>query len=257
MQPARVGDEFASAAGLYLSQRVTGVRVNGGAPQPVEDLFVRFHGPTPIGRHPRWLGENRALRLPDLESGDHRLTFVLDLSVVVPEPAGRNASVLVAWREEVDVNVTVVAPDVETVTLVNDPALENGVRRAITLTGTRPHPDVAPREAIVAQGGGAIADFAIRMSNLPVGVAFDAFLRDAHGVERRVGRVTARAGLGRAAGVSFHESELWGLTGDRLSIVLRASPDAARRTVDLTSIWGGELVLPDVPVVWLKPPAKP
>ncbi len=94
------------------------------------------------------------------------------------------------------------------------------------------------------------------MNKPPVNVAFDIFLRNSGGTEVHVGEFTAQAGKGRAAGARFHESKLYGLSGDRLDVVLRPSTAAARRTTGLQEIWGGELVLRDVPVIWLAPPAK-
>jgi hypothetical protein len=73
-------------------------------------------------------------------------------------------------------------------------------------------------------------------------LAFDILVRAA-GLERRLGRMVIRRD-GRP--VYFWESGYEGPMVRAVDVILRSSVEAARKTVDITEIWDGELVYPSV-----------
>ena len=77
--------------------------------------------------------------------------------------------------------------------------------------------------------------------------AFDVFLK----VEDRewpMGQVALPAGSG-SHGFAFG-GQIEGLESKSVDVVLRTSPAAAERTVDLYEIWGGDVVIEGVELVW-------
>jgi hypothetical protein len=88
----------------------------------------------------------------------------------------------------------------------------------------------------------------IRVSNTPMDLAFEVFAR-ANGKEYPIGTVSYHRSAG---GISD-----WGylmqsqsLPGDlrTVDVILRSSEAVAKQTVDLTGVWQGEIIIPNVPV---------
>jgi hypothetical protein len=84
----------------------------------------------------------------------------------------------------------------------------------------------------------------IDVDNAPVDLAFDVILR-VGGKETSLNPIHVKKGA----------TNNWAASGkytdpppQKADIVLRSSPAAARKTVDMTSIWNGEIVFKDVPV---------
>ena len=97
-----------------------------------------------------------------------------------------------------------------------------------------------------ARRPGGWVSYTLGITSVPADVAFDVVAR-VDGKEYPLGTLTAKRGAtfqlnGGAGG--------FGAPADaaKADLVLRSSQKVARSTVDLTQIWGGELVLPDVPV---------
>lgn len=135
------------------------------------------------------------------------------------------------------------APD--TVELVDDPSIAQQIKDAVHFD--RPLRYIAkqvPRgeahvTASIKSGAGTPS-----RSTLPMDVAFDVYVRTNDG-EWPLGSFVLRA---RA-----NQNVLWNgsiptLENDTVELVLRPSPEAARRTVNVVRIWDGELVFENVPV---------
>jgi hypothetical protein len=91
---------------------------------------------------------------------------------------------------------------------------------------------------------------------LPVNVAFDIFVR-INGHEHPAGTVTIPKGMPGGYGNSVRDVPPdWPAHAD---VIFRTSQAAARDTVDLTQIWQGEVVLPNVPLPRhnTRPPTAP
>ena len=80
---------------------------------------------------------------------------------------------------------------------------------------------------------------------LPFAVAFNVTAR-VEGHEYPLGSVTAAKGQ---SGRWQLESKYEGPTAEHIDLVLRASSDVARQSVELFEIWGGELILEDISVL--------
>jgi hypothetical protein len=85
--------------------------------------------------------------------------------------------------------------------------------------------------------------------NLPTDIAFDVYARY-DGAEHLIGSINATAGTGQTA---VSEYMVGGATTRPappapVEIVFRSSSKVARNTVDLSEIWQGEFVYPNVPV---------
>jgi len=83
----------------------------------------------------------------------------------------------------------------------------------------------------------------------PMDLSFDVFAR-VGGEEKQIGSIAARAaeaGPQNAQQIVHHPRDLFpnALTCD---LVLRASPTAAERTIDIFEVWDGEIIIEDVPI---------
>ncbi|HEX8323188.1 MAG TPA: hypothetical protein VF595_04670 [Tepidisphaeraceae bacterium] len=269
LRSARLGDGSSRPVGmlgLYLAHRLVGYRVAGGELRPVEDLHVHYHGQAPLsfGGSSRY-DEMRGLTLPaDLPTGQINLTLVFEFIVHALDSTDRNedrvhaGEELAAWQQDFACPVTVAPAGAETVAVVpaSDPVLGPKMANALSLIGTNPDPNAPSLNAIVMRGKGSIGGFAVRSHSLPVAVAYDVSLRNRDSSEKYVGGLAIPAGSAKAVGVDFHESVLWAWTGDTLDIIFRPSRDEARRVLGINTLWGGEITLRDVPVVWLALPGK-
>ena len=85
----------------------------------------------------------------------------------------------------------------------------------------------------------------INTPGLPVDAAFDVFLRFG-GKEHRLGSVSFRRST--ASGYGTGEVTLGTDAPAATDVILRSSKEAARGTIDLNSIWEGEIVFHDVPL---------
>lgn len=79
----------------------------------------------------------------------------------------------------------------------------------------------------------------------PVNLAFDVFLR-INGKEYPAGTVNFHAGAN--AGFSTRASNLPAELPSSVDVIFRSSEGVARETADMTQIWKGQIVLPNIPV---------
>jgi hypothetical protein len=97
---------------------------------------------------------------------------------------------------------------------------------------------------------------AFHVSDLPVPVAFDVFGQRGERSER-LGTITSGQGgndsnvyafYGQQEGIRQISANLRGITGDKMDLVLKPRPDLAARTLDLTKVYDGEIVIKDVEI---------
>ena len=90
----------------------------------------------------------------------------------------------------------------------------------------------------------------VNTPGLPVDAAFDVFVR-IEGKDFRLGSINFHRGAASGFGTGGE-----GVPADapaNVDVILRSSQDAARDTLDMTSIWNGEIVIARVPLPWLTP----
>jgi hypothetical protein len=133
---------------------------------------------------------------------------------------------------------TLVAAGAQTVTLIRDPGAQVGMLKAMTIEkisdfGTgyyeirgscAPLPHPAAFDVMVRAGGELSKLASMSFSGSSTSYAMS-------GVLRRPG---ARVGIA---------------VSDRVDVILRANPDAARETVGITSVWDGDVLIKNVPIV--------
>lgn len=90
----------------------------------------------------------------------------------------------------------------------------------------------------------------LKIAALPVPVSFQVFLR-AGDKEHNL------ASISTAGATSYHTGghipAQANLDAQRMDVIFRPSPESAYRTVDITRMWNGEVVIPDVEVKWPAP----
>jgi len=92
-------------------------------------------------------------------------------------------------------------------------------------------------------------DGEIVFAQLPVNGAFDVFARTHDGREYALGHAYATKGRGGSYGIGVMTQGTRPTTlPTTIDIILRSSPAAAEETIDMTEIWDGQIVIPNVPV---------
>ena len=184
----------------------------------------------------------------------------LDPTAVAAAPLGKRTTVVqfstevreswdtpgtVAWTHTLAADWELVAADAQTVERIPDdnPELRKQIEASVKLL-------------LEAQPGRSAAapyvSLAVMVTAPPVPLSFDAFLRNG-------GREWKLATISFASATQYHTSGyLSSDAGDfdarRVDVILRPAPDAAHNTVDITRVWMGEIIIPDVEVKW---PATP
>jgi hypothetical protein len=166
--------------------------------------------------------------LPD---GPHTLRTTLHL--LVTEPGA--AAPLVDEDVEVTAPLTIVPAGTRTLTVRTDPQLKAAVDNAFSVE-LRVN-ETAGIEALVVA------------TQPPVATAFRVFARRG-GREWEIGKVSFPAGRTSRylTGRPLSEIPDFDPQGGPVDVVLKPSVDVTVTTLDLTEIWGGEVVLKDVPV---------
>lgn len=144
-----------------------------------------------------------------------------------------------SWTLELSSLVAVVDESGDPITMLPDADLHADIAERTSVNGVR------VRDA--DSEGRRWTDTMVNFRELPINVGFDVYWRIGE-EEWLVGTATIGAMRGSYS-FGCHEG-LEGLPDEvnAVTVVLRASKEAARRTIDLTEIWDGELVFEDVPV---------
>jgi hypothetical protein len=185
-----------------------------------------------------------AKTLATLRDGPHTITADLRIDVHRYPYAGQSQSLdHVEWTLPLTASMTLVPENQSTVELVgNDAKLTAAVRGALVPRGPRPGL-TALSLPMTPQGLQLCVDGVFP----PIDLALDVFLRDPSGREWQVTPVRFRANERMVYQTNAAPDDF---DSDRVDVILRSSPDAAARTVDLKRIWSGELVYVNRTVAW-------
>lgn len=132
----------------------------------------------------------------------------------------------------------------DTVTIVRDQSLKEDLQRRIDFYSchiTPPHKD--PQSIQIC----------FTADHIPVELAFDVFLR-VRGKEYPFNTLTSPKDCKYSG---YQKAAYDGPVARTIDIVLRSNPKVARQTVDLTEMWEGELVFPDLPLKEYDPGLSP
>ncbi len=149
---------------------------------------------------------------------------------------------LTEWTSEIAIPVAVVATGQDTVSFLDDEAIDSGVREAMRVGPVR----------VGSSFHDVPVTFATGVSSLPVDLAFDVRLR--LGAESaKIGEFTAiRRAQPQYRAVGTHYLLRAMFSGrETVDIVLHPSVDVAERTVEISRIWGRELIFEKIRVQWV------
>ena len=176
--------------------------------------------------------------IPVAKAGKHVVHVTIRTSAftgVYPSP---DANPTPFWTRTLTLSAPFVALPADTrddITLIDDPSLADAIRRSINVKDVR-----------ASQNNYDRVSMTVAIKSPPVNVAFDVFARQ-NGKESRIGSVYSNAGEEHNFGVGSHDFTP-AADAKTIDVVLRASPDVARGTIDLYEIWNGELTYPGVAV---------
>ncbi|MCA9311670.1 MAG: hypothetical protein KDA21_10725 [Phycisphaerales bacterium] len=176
------------------------------------------------------------LDLP-IEEGWHMLALDFDVMIMpdgMTDPAAALHSWTYSWVHEVDA----VGPGDPLVTTIDDPSLEAAILGSLRY---------GVGDVLIHAGYDALVRAPRpHFQQPPVALAFDMYYRFA-GREVRVTSIVCRMGEGGPfslypkPGAVFPEA-------DRIDLIFRANPALAEHIPGIEQVWGGEIVLKDVPV---------
>jgi hypothetical protein len=264
LDESRIGGGEMATSTVSLADRTIGdssiARIAGDNPFDAFGVMSQqFDGQFQlIGSTMRWYaGMSQSvgvlLRLPDdLAPGRHELTMDLESHTALIDQS-RN---MVVWssmnkptnvrRDAISIAINVVAAGDDAIELVEaTPEMDDRLHMGVTPQQVWAF-KMGRQTTFMAQFGG---------SNPPVDLACDVYLR-CDGVEHRVGTLTTGSPASNAAGMSFwSQTNTFGVSGQvpsftsrRVDLILRPNPEVARRTIDVTRIYAGELVYEDIEV---------
>jgi hypothetical protein len=160
--------------------------------------------------------------------------------VVGVAPSEYNAEPIAEWTLDLPFELDVVDASEELVEVVPDPSLADAIKRSISIdlihSGYR----------TVGGCGSDSAGARHRTYGLPANVAFDVFGRR-DGVERQLTTICASRRIGAGGEFHYSRSEFFP-DAETIDLVLRSNPRVAEESLDITLIWGGEIVYEDAPL---------
>lgn len=92
-------------------------------------------------------------------------------------------------------------------------------------------------------------DLSMLIGGPPVPLAYEFFLRS-ESKEWYIGSAVVRPQRSHVSRWIKKVSELPGFDAERVDLIFRPSPEVAAKTLDLSEIWGEEIIVPDLPVNW-------
>ena len=186
----------------------------------------------------------------NLPPGQHVLSFKMDF-VVVPQKQGEPfdgskegvsefENALATWHKQFDVIVEVV--DGDSIQRVPDPSLNGAIHDAIAITIGAQQLEKG-RTSYGGKHGIVLVD------PLPVAISFDVIGRVGEN-EHYLGSFASAANRSRIDNISFdalkNDPRSLFPNHDKIDLVLRTNPEPAERTVEIESVWEGEITIKDV-----------
>lgn len=177
--------------------------------------------------------------------GAHTLVSRWKFGVV---EGGLEGTPIVTWEESFEVPVQVLPAGSVDVEVVEDESLRPAIQAAFSATQCE----------VYSNGSlGLEANGMINSTGTSIGLAYDVFWRATDGsAEWKLGSVNFNAGSG-SSGYGYGGRLPKDFNQTQVDVVLRPSIRAATETTGIFKIWGGELVLPKVPVKLPKPVETP
>ena len=155
------------------------------------------------------------------------------------------------WTQDFSADWELVVRDAQTVEVVPDDSLE--VRHAMEQAVKVKEIEVEKRP----QGSrGESIDLDLSIGTLPVPLSHDVFFRAPDGREWKVTSITASRPTQYGTGGYVRDKD-GRFDANRVDVILRPSPAAAQRTVDIVRMWNGQIVVKDLPVKWTESTTRP
>jgi hypothetical protein len=196
-------------------------------------------------------GFSKRITVPDRAAlaalADGSQTLRLTVRLRIADRPARTPGNLVDELVEVTAPFTLLPAGAETVRLRNDPELKAAVEAAFSVEGLLVEFNAIPPSV----------EGRVMATQPPVATAFRVRARSGDN-EWDLGAVNFSPGHTSSYFIGRPLRDLHGLNGTReVDIVLKPSIEEAVSTMDLTEIWGGEVVLKDVPVRTRPPVTRP
>lgn len=169
-------------------------------------------------------------------------TTTIQLSAEVREQWDANVPVI-EWTQDLTADWELVGPDVQTVEVVPDDSSE--MRRQIEKGIVVARLDV--QRPLNGRDEGRQISLNLIIAALPLPLAHDVFLRSADR-EWRLTSISVSGATHYGTGGDIPAKDNFDAT--RVDVIFRPSPGAAHHSVDITRMWNGEIVIPDVVVNW-------
>lgn len=176
--------------------------------------------------------------------GPHTIEVRERLEIFVGRPDGSAPTGPPAWAKDVVLRgQTQVVPKGEAapVKLLDRPDLASLIQSRLKVIEFRYDPPTSPT------GNGSLPT-RLDIGTMPENVAFELFARTADGIEHALGAITVRKGKSTGYHVAGDLPKGGDVLGNSVDFVFRSSEAVARRTVDMTEIWRGEIVVQGVAV---------
>jgi hypothetical protein len=159
---------------------------------------------------------------------------------------------IVAWVEELSADWELVAADAQTVELIpdDDPEIRKQIEAGLQVVRleAQPHPKNPANRTLSLN---------LKIATPPLPLAFDVFLRSG----AREWKLTTISVSGAAEYMTGgYLPATANFDARRVDLILRPSVGTAHHNPDMTRIWNGEAIVPDVEVKWLdaeKPTTRP
>lgn len=218
----------------------------------IGDIKIPFRrNPIPISQ----LGMGGWMTTPvldcDLPPGKHTIRFEWDFAVrkhihgqlhfytptLEPDPAD-----LVHWKKTYEYEFEVVPSEQTLVQIIDDPAIHDEIRDAIQLEFIEKNLKIGGTKF-----GGRFG--MILFDTVPMDLSFDVFAR-ADGIEKKFGSIFVLGGvkLQNTHRLTNEPKSLFP-NATSIDVIFRTNIEAAERTIDCTSVWDGEIVIENVPLV--------
>jgi hypothetical protein len=156
------------------------------------------------------------------------LVEVFQVAVGAPRPPVWSKTVIIKKKMSV-----VAANRDDMVKLIDQPDLSEIIRKSIRI------------EKLLRKEPGAY-EMHVQIDKPGTDVAFSVFIR-AGGKEHRIGEVSATAQSN--VGSSLYRYELGDVPLGKVQVILRSDTAVARKTIELTQIWKGEIIIDDVELI--------